>query len=84
MLGGFHRVKVTLNFDIMKYVLRAVCFLVGMTAFCVLHGEPAEGMKFADVIIMKAVSLLALWGVFKAYVCTLSAEERKELEDERV
>ena len=68
----------------MKYVLRAVCFLVGMTAFCVLHGEPAEGMKFADVIIMKAVSLLALWGVFKAYVCTLSAEERKELEDERV
>lgn len=76
--------KFTLKFKIMKYVLRAVCFLLGMTAFCVLLGEPAEEMKLIDVIIIKAISLLALWGVFKAYMCTLSAKERKELEDESV
>ena len=84
MLGGFHRVKVTLNFDIMKYVLRAVCFLVGMTAFCTLLGEPAEELKLIDVIVIKSISLLALWGVFKAYMCTLSDKERKDLEDEEV
>lgn len=84
MLGGFHGVKVTLNFDIMKYVLRAVCFLLGMTAFCVLVGEPAEELKRIDVIVIKSISLLALWGVFKVYMCTLSDKERKELEDERV
>ena len=84
MLGGFHGVKVTLNFDIMKYVLRAVCFIVGMTAFCVLLGEPAEELKLIDIIVIKSISLLALWGVFKVYMCTLSAKERKELEDESV
>lgn len=68
----------------MKYVLRAVCFLVGMAAFYVLVGEPAEELKLIDVIVIKAISLLALWGLFKAYMCTLSDKERKELEDERV
>ena len=68
----------------MKYLLKAVCFLVGMTAFCTLFGEPAEEMKLIDVIVIKSISLLALWAVFKAYMCTLSKKERKELEDERV
>lgn len=84
MLGGFHGVKVTLKFKIMKYLLKAVCFIVAMTAFCILLGEPAEELKFTDVVVIKSISLLALWGVFKAYMCTLSDKERKELEDERV
>lgn len=68
----------------MKYLLKAVCFLVGMAAFCTLLGEPAEELKLIDVIVIKSISLFALWGVFKAYMCTLSEKERKELEDERV
>ena len=55
-----------------------------MAAFILLIGEPANDMALADVIIIKAVSGLALWGVFKAYMCTLSEQERRELEDERV
>ena len=68
----------------MKTIVRAICFLVGMVAFCVLLGEPADYMTLADVIVIKAVSGLALWGVFRAYMCTLSEKERKEIEDERV
>lgn len=71
-------------FDIMKTIVRAICALVGMVAFIVLIGEPADDMALADVIIIKAVSVLALWGVFKAYMCTLSEQERRELDDERV
>ena len=68
----------------MKTIVRFICFLVGMAAFCVLLGEPADYMVLSDVIIIKAVSGLALWGVFRAYMCTLSEKERKEIEDERV
>ena len=71
--------KTTLN-----YVVRAICFLVGMVAFCVLLGEPTEEITLANCIVIKGVSLLALWGVFKAYMLTLSEKERKELENERV
>ena len=68
----------------MKTIVRAICFLVGMVAFCVLLGEPADYMTLADVIVIKAISGLAIWGVFRAYMCTLSEKERKEIEDERV
>lgn len=68
----------------MKTIVRAICFLIGMFAFCVLLGEPADYMALSDVIVIKAVSGLAIWGVFRAYMCTLSEKERKEIEDERV
>ena len=71
--------KTTLN-----YIIRAICALVGMVAFVLLIGEPTEDITLVNCIIIKAVSLLALWGVFKAYMCTLSESERKEIEDERV
>lgn len=67
-----------------KYIIRAICALVGMVAFVLLMGEPTEEITLANCIIIKVVSLLALWGVFKAYMLTLSEEERKEIEDERV
>lgn len=67
-----------------KYIIRAICALVGITAFVLLMGEPAEDITRANCIVIKAVSLLALWGVFKGYMCTLSDAEREELEDERV
>ena len=67
-----------------KYIIRAICALVGMVAFVLLMGEPTEEITLANCIVIKAVSLLALWGVFKAYMLTLSEEERKEIEDERV
>lgn len=72
------------NFDIMKTIVRAIYAIIGMVAFCVLQGEPAESVTRTECILMKAGSLLALWGVFKAYMCTLSEKERRELEDERV
>lgn len=67
-----------------KYIIRAICALVGMTAFILLVGEPTEEITLANFIVIKAVSLLALWGVFKGYMCTLSDAERKDLENERV
>lgn len=67
-----------------KYIIRAICALVGMTAFILLVGEPTEEITLANFIVIKAVSLLALWGVFKGYMCTLSDAEREELENERV
>lgn len=65
-----------------KYIVRAICALVGMTAFILLVGEPTEEITLANCIVIKAVSLLALWGVYKGYMCTLSESERKELENE--
>ena len=67
-----------------KYIIRAICALVGMVAFVLLMGEPTEEITLANCIVIKAVSLFALWGVFKGYMCTLSDAEREELEDERV
>ena len=67
-----------------KYIIRAICALVGIVAFVFLVGEPTEEITMANCIVIKAVSLLALWGVFKGYMCTLSDAERKELENERV
>ena len=67
-----------------KYIIRAICALVGIVAFVLLVGEPTEEITMANCIVIKAFSLLALWGVFKGYMCTLSDAEREELEDERV
>ena len=67
-----------------KYIIRVICALVGMVAFVLLMGEPTEEITLANCIVIKAVSLLALWGVFKGYMCTLSDAEREELENERV
>ena len=67
----------------MKTIIRSICDIVGMVAFVLLIGEPTEDITLANCIVIKAVSLLALWGVFKAYMCTLSDEEREEFENER-
>lgn len=67
----------------MKTIIRSICAIVGMVAFVLLIGEPTEDITLANCIVIKAVSLLALWGVFKAYMCTLSDEEREEFENER-
>jgi hypothetical protein len=64
-----------------KYIVRAICALVGMVAFLIIVGEPTEEVTLANCIVLKGVSLLALWGIFKAYMLTLSEEERKELEN---
>ena len=66
-----------------KYIIRAICALVGMVAFILLIGEPTEEITLANCILLKGFSLLALWGVFKAYMLTLSEREREEFEDER-
>ena len=68
----------------MKYVVRTICAIVGFFAFMILVGEPTEEVTMMKCILMKAASIVVMWGVFKAYMCTLSEQERKELEDERV
>ena len=68
----------------MKYDVRTICAIVGFFAFMILVGEPTEEVTMMKCILMKAASIVVMWGVFKAYMCTLSEKERKELEDERV
>ena len=68
----------------MRYIVRVVCLFVGMIAFLLLIGEPTEEVSMVDCIIIKAVALLALWGVFKSYMCTLTKEERREIEEDNV
>lgn len=72
------------NFDIMKTIVRAICAIIGMVAFCVLLGEPAESVTRTECILMKAGSLLCMWVAFKVYVRTLSEGERRKIEDEQV
>ena len=68
----------------MRYIIRVVCAIVGFFAFLLVAGEPTEEVSMVECIIIKAVALLALWGMFKVYMCTLTEDERKEIEDERV
>lgn len=63
-----------------KYIFRALLFLLGLTAFCVLVGEPTESLTFSEVIIFKALALGTFVGVVKVYLLTLTEEEREELE----
>ena len=76
------------NYSIMKttvkYIMRAICALLGMIAFLVLVGEPTDEVTLSECIFMKIVSLVIMWGAFKVYVCTLSERERRELEDEQI
>lgn len=67
-----------------KYTFRALLFLLGMTAFCVLVGEPTEALSLSDVIIIKALAFGTLAGTLKGWMLTLSKTERLELENERV
>lgn len=68
----------------MKYTLKAIVAIVAMTSFCVLVGEPTEELSMSEVILYKALSLIAFVGAFKVYLLTLTKRERRELEDERV
>lgn len=68
----------------MNNIIRTICALVAMTAFVLLVGEPTEGITRANCIVLKAISLLALWGAYKGWKFTLSDAERKELDNERV
>ena len=76
------------NYSIMKttvkYIMRAICALLGIIAFLVLVGEPTDEVTLSECIFMKIVSLVIMWGAFKVYVCTLSERERRELKDEQV
>ena len=68
----------------MRYIVRAVCAIVGVVAFLLVVGEPTEEVSMVEYIIIKAVALLALWGMFKVYMCTLTEGERREIEEDQV
>lgn len=68
----------------MRYIIRVVCAIVGIVAFLLVAGEPTEEVSMVECIIIKAVALLALWGVFKGYMRTLTEDERREIEEENV
>ena len=67
-----------------KFTVRAILAILGVTAFCVLLGEPTESLSMSDVIMMKAAALAVMVGAFKVWMLTLTERERRELEDERV
>ena len=68
----------------MKYLFRGILFLIGMVAFCVLLGEPSDTLSWCDVIVIKAIAFLAMVGVFKGYILTLSKKEREDMMNEEV
>ena len=68
----------------MRYIIRVVCAIVGFVAFLLVAGEPTEEVSMVECIIIKAVALLALWGMFKVYMCTLTEGERREIEEDQV
>ena len=68
----------------MRYIIRVVCAIVGFVAFLLVAGESTEEVSMVECIIIKAVALLALWGVFKGYMCTLTEDERREIEEDNV
>ena len=68
----------------MKYLFRGILFLVGLYAFCVLFGEPSDTLSLSDVIVIKAIAFLAMVGVFKAYMLTLSKKEREDMMNEEI
>lgn len=65
-----------------KYTIRTILAILGFAAFCVLVGEPTEELSMSEVILYKALSLIAVVGAFKVYLLTLTERERRELEDE--
>ena len=67
-----------------KYTVRAIMAILGIAAFIVFVGEPTDSLSLSDVIILKALALGTLVGVFKGWKLTLSEKERRELEDEQV
>lgn len=69
---------------IIMYVLKGILFLIGMFAFCVLLGEPSDTLSWCDVIVIKAIAFLAMVGVFKGYMLTLSKKERERIMNEEV
>jgi hypothetical protein len=66
-----------------KCTVRTILAILGFTAFLVLVGEPTEELSMSEVILYKALSLIAIVGAFKVYLLTLTERERRELEDER-
>ena len=68
----------------MKYLFRGILFLIGLCAFCVLFGEPSDTLSLSDVIVIKAIAFLAMVGVFKGYMLTLSKKEREDMMNEEI
>lgn len=68
----------------MRYIIRVVCAIVGIVAFLLVVGEPTEEVIMVDCYIIKGVALLVLWGAFKGYMCTLTEDERIEIEEDQV
>ena len=67
-----------------KYTLRTIMAILGVTAFIVFVSEPTESQSLTDVIFIKALALGTLVGAFKGWTLTLSEKERRELEDESI
>lgn len=68
----------------MKTTIRTILGIIGVTAFCVLVGEPSESLSMSYVIMIKAAALAVMLGAFKGWMLTLSERERRELEDESI
>lgn len=66
------------------YIIRTAMFLLGMTAFCVLIGEPTEALTLSEVIVLKALAFGTLAGTIKGWMLTITETEREELKNERV
>lgn len=66
------------------YVLKGILFLIGMYAFCVLVGEPSDGIAMADVVVTKVLSVGVLCGVVLCYFRTMGKKEYEDMMNEEV
>lgn len=70
---------------ILTYAMRTILLIAGLLSFCVLMGEPMTGeIDWMNFLVWKGLSALGVIVCIKAYLLTLSDEEREEIENERV
>lgn len=69
---------------IIMYVLKGILFLVGMTAVCVLLGEPSDKIDLMDLIVIKAISVGVLFGVVLCWLRTMGKKEYEDIMNEEV
>lgn len=75
MLGGFHGVKVTLKFKIMKKFVRFVCVIAVLFSVMVILGESDDLCK---MLIWKSVAGLVAWLGVMGVKWTMTDDELNE------
>ena len=69
---------------VLRLVNRTMLFLIGMYCFCLLIGEPNDGMGMVEVIYLKLGGLVGVVVCVKLWLRTLSKKEYDDIMNEEV